>query len=1009
MSNPSKTSEYAFETEIVEHLTANGWEQGDPKNYRAELALDPVPLLAFIQETQPDQWAKFADWHNGEAEEVFLKKVREYIADIGVIRALRREFKSGPARFFLCQFKPAHGANPKILADYQANRMTVTRQVHYSPNRPAESIDLVLFVNGIPVATSELKTDMTQGINDAKRQYRQDRPTRDPKTKYPEPLLLPKTGAIVHFAVSTDEVWMTTKLAGNRTYFLPFNRGHDQGAGNPPAESGGYPVEYLFQEIWQRDHWLEILGRFTYVAKEETVDPNTQKVTEKEAVIFPRYHQRQLVKRLVDAARAQGPGRRYLVQHSAGSGKTKSISWLAHQLSDLHDDQDEKVFSTVVVITDRTVLDNQLQDAIYEIDHQDGVVAKIDEDSTQLAEALGSGRKIIVSTLQKFPFVMEKVGDLSDRTFAVIVDEAHSSQTGKAAANLRQVLSELGVDGPDAEDEVTAEDVMVATMEKRRPPPNMSYFAFTATPKPKTLELFGERKQDGTYEAFDVYSMRQAIEEKFILDVLEHYVPYKTLYKLATTSDPEVSESRARKAIARYLTLHPHSIAQKVEIIVEHFREQVMKKIGGRAKAMIVTDSRKAAVRYKLAVDRYIQQQGYEGLGTLVAFSGSVNDPESGSTPFTEDSMNDDGLADPKIKKAFGQAGYRVLIVANKYQTGFDQPLLHTMYVDKRLDGVLAVQTLSRLNRTHPQKRDTCVVDFRNEPADILKAFLPFYRTARLSEGTDPDLLHKLLTKLRDIRIFMWSEVQGFAEAFYSPSAKQAPLHGFLKPAADRYDQAKPEVQATFRKDLGSFVRGYDFLSMVLPFSDEEWEALAVYGRALLPRLGRPMDPGESGEDAIQLTHFRVQKLSEKALSLEEGEAEDLEPSKLVGSAVVRDPKMEHLAVIVAQMNDLFTGELSDADMVAYAEHVSGRLAENDSLAEQAESNSIDQFALGDYKTALQDAVIDGLDAYNGMARQLINDQDKLARFAKVVLPLVYDRLKASARGPDDAGAESSR
>lgn len=990
--SPTETTENAFENELVQHLTSHGWEEGDSKSYRADLALDPVPLIEFVKKTQPEEWAKLESWHNGDTEEVFLKRVRATIDTFGLLRALRQGFKDKNAKFYLCQFRPAFGANEKILQDYHKNRLTVTRQLHYSPHRKAESIDLVLFLNGIPVATAELKTDLTQSVDDAKKQYREDRPPKDPKTNHPEPLLQPKTGAVVHFAVSTDEVWMTTRLAGNTTYFLPFNQGHNEGAGNPPRD--GYSTAYLWEEVWERDTWLEILGRYVYVEKTEEMDPDTGKKRTKETMIFPRYHQRSVVKQLVDAAREEGAGRRYLAQHSAGSGKTKSISWLAHQLSDLHDATDQKVFDSVVVITDRTVLDDQLQDAIYEVDHVGGVVARIDKDSTQLAEALTMGRKIIVSTLQKFPFVFEKAGVLSDRKYAVIIDEAHSSQTGKAAHKLRELLSELGADAPDDEEEITAEDVMLAAMEKRRPPPNVSFFAFTATPKPKTIEMFGRPGADGKPVPFHVYSMRQAIEEGFILDVLKHYVSYKTLYKLATREgDREVSESKARRAIAKYLTLHPHNIAQKVEIIVEHFRENVMQKIRGKAKAMVVTDSRKAAVRYKVAMDKYMKEQGYQEIGTLVAFSGSVDDPETGPDPFTEGSLNN-GISDPKIKKHFAKAHYRVLIVANKYQTGFDQPLLHTMYVDKRLDGVLAVQTLSRLNRTHPDKRDTCVVDFRNDPGAILDSFLPFYRTAQLSDVTDPNILHDLATKLRDMRIFLWPEVEGFAKAFYDPRGKQGTLHGFLKPAADRYRQAKPEEQAVFRKDLNSFVRGYEFLSMVVPYADEDLESLAVFGKALAPRLGRPIDESDSGEDAIQLTHFRLQKTSERELSLEEGDTKALDPSAKVGTAAVRKGKQEKLAVIIGELNELFAGELDESDLVTYAEHVTSRLETNETLAAQAKSNSMDQFALGDYGNALTDAVIDGLERYNGMAKQLIDDEAKFGRFAKLILPVIYDRLQ---------------
>lgn len=994
----AKHLEVVFEDEIVAYLTdpaaARGWEQGDAKSYDPELALDPAPLLAFIQATQPGTWAAYKAKHNGQSEAKLLKRIAEQLDKHGTLHVLRRGVKDVSTHFQLCQFKPAHDANPATAAAYAANRLTVTRQVHYSKQKPHDALDLVLFVNGIPVATAELKTDTTQNVRDAIAQYMADRTPLDPKSRQPEPLLQFKTRALVHFAVSCDEVWMTTRLAGKETLFRPFNLGHDEGAGNPPNPAG-YATSYLWERFWARDAWLDILGRFLHLEQKEVVLPDGKKKTA-EALIFPRVHQWEAVTALVGAARTEGAGQTYLVQHSAGSGKSNSIGWLAHQLSSLHDAKGKPVFNTVVVITDRTVLDSQLQDTIYQFEQVAGVVQKIDEDSTQLATALKGGAKIIVCTLQKFPFVMDKVGSLAGRRFAVIVDEAHSSQTGTAATKLRKVLADIGAETPE-EEELSAEDVMLASMKARVLPKNVSYFAFTATPKPKTVELFGRPGADGLPAPYHVYSMRQAIEEEYILDVLRNYVSYKTFFRLAAegaAGEVEVDSARAKRTLAKYVRLHPSAIAQKVEIVVEHFREKVRAKIGGRAKAMVVTSSRKEAVRWKLAIDRFLKAQQYKDVAALVAFSGSVSDAESGPSEFTEGNMNP-GLNGRTIPEAFATDEFQVMLVANKYLTGFDQPLLHTMYVDKKLKGVYAVQTLSRLNRTSPGKTDTFVLDFVNDPEEVLSAFQRYYRTARLESVTDPNIVHDLQTKLDGAHVYLPSEVDAFAKAFFDPKGRQAAMQAALKPAGDRWKALPDEERDEFRGDLASFVRLYEFLSQITPYDDEGLEKLAVFGRMLMPRLE---DQGGATAEVIEgarLTHFRVQKQAELTLKLEEGEGDPLRPATAVGSGSARTAEQVRLAEIVAQMNDLFQGDLTEADLVTYATHITGKLIENDELAEQADHNSKEQFALGDYHQTLLDAVIDGLDTYQGMAGQVLNSEKTRRGFADLILDAVYDGLRA--------------
>ena len=808
-------TEKVFEDELCAHLAAHGWSVRthlkDAKTYSRELALFPDDLLSFVQATQPDEWTKFRKWHNGDSEETFVKRVAEQLDRHGTLHLLRHGFKDRDARFTLCQFRPAHKKNPALWAQYEQNRLTVIRQLHFSLHNE-KSLDLTLFVNGIPVATAELKTDLTQNVQDAIRQYKTDRLPRDLKTREAEALLQFKTRALVHFAVSTDEVFMTTHLAGADTVFLPFNLGRPDGfggasAGNPPAPQGkGYPTWYLWEQVWARDTWLDILGNFLHLQRKEGTEKGKTARTTRETLIFPRYHQLDVVTRLLAAAHAEGPGQSYLVQHSAGSGKSNSIAWTAHRLATLHDDKDARVFDSVIVITDRRVLDRQLQETVSQFEHKAGVVQKIDEDSKQLAEALTQGTPIIITTLQKFPFVLKKIAgaDLARRRFALIVDEAHSSQSGVAAQKLRTALrtegpaalrvaeTDEGLHGsvlsledadnpqdrdtaPGAED-ATAEDSINATMAARPRPANCSYFAFTATPKNKTLELFGRPGADGKPAAFHIYSMRQAIEEGFILDVLKNYVTYKAFYKLTSEADDKwVPHKKAQVALARYAKLHPHNISQKVVVIVEHFRAHVAAKLKGRAKAMVVTDSRVAAVRYKLAMDHYLKDRGYTDMKTLVAFSGRVADLDSGPEEFTESNMNPElhGL-DPA--QGFEGDDYRVLLVANKYQTGFDQPLLCAMYVDKRLSGVLAVQTLSRLNRTYPGKEEPFVLDFVNRPEEILESFQPYYRAAQLEDVTDPNIVHELQIKLDAAQVYLVSEIEGFAQAFFDPKRRQANL-----------------------------------------------------------------------------------------------------------------------------------------------------------------------------------------------------------------------------------------
>jgi len=696
----------------------------------------------------------------------------------GVLSTLRHGFKFYGKTLRIVYFCPAHGLNDELQHKYEAKILGITRQLHYS-SKNRNSLDVVLSLNGIPIVTIELKNPISgQTVADAIRQYRED---RDPREKIFEF----KKRTLVHFAVDTDKVFMTTRLSGEATYFLPFNKGYNGGAGNPPDKFGrNYKTAYLWEEVLAKESLMEILARFLHLQIDEKINEHGKKI-KKETMIFPRYHQLDAVRKLVDTAREEGVGHNYLIEHSAGSGKSNTIAWLAHRLSSLHDEQDRRIFDSVVVVTDRVVLDRQLQDTIYQFDHRQGVVEKIEEDSRQLAEALEAGVPIIITTLQKFPFVSQQLSKIFEergesgrlwlptRNYAVIIDEAHSSQSGETAIELKGVLGgvqlfERAREEAKDEDEVELERLF-RSMAKRGQQPNISFFAFTATPKHKTLKIFGRNG-----EPFHRYTMRQAIEEGFIMDVLANYVTYKTYFKLTkkAADDPNVERKKAAKVLARFMRLHPHNIAQKTEVMVEHFWHHTRHKIGGHAKAMVVTGSRLEAVRYKQKFDKYIEAKGY-AIKSLVAFSGEVEDDKVEGVSYTEVGMND-GLKEKELPETFAKPEYRVLLVAEKYQTGFDQPLLHTMYVDKRLSGIQAVQTLSRLNRTHPLKEDTFVLDFVNDAKDIQEAFRQYYEGALMGEEVDPDRLYEIKAELDEAGIYLDDEVDAFASIFYAPKKSRA-------------------------------------------------------------------------------------------------------------------------------------------------------------------------------------------------------------------------------------------
>ncbi len=1005
-------TEIHFEQEVCAHLATHGWLYSpDDSGYDRELALFPEDVIAWLSETQPKEWAKVKQLHNGSSEQTVLKRLAEVMDKDGSLSVLRHGFKNVNARFDMCQFKPVQTMNPETLARYGKVRVRVMRQVHYCLSNQ-NSIDLVLFVNGIPVATLELKTDFTQSVQDAIRQYRHDRPVKDLATRCEEPLLAFKRRALVHFAVSTDEVWMTTKLAGKETRFLPFNLGNDGGKGNP-VNPNGYRTAYLWERVLERDAWLDILGRFVHLEKKQETQPDGT-VVEKQTLIFPRFHQWEAVTQLVAAARTEGPGMKYLVQHSAGSGKTNSISWLSHQLASLHDETDTKRFDSVIVITDRTVLDSQLQDAIYQFEHKHGVVVRITDEggskSSQLAKALADRAPIIIVTIQTFPFVLDAIRDtvtLKGRCFAVIADEAHTSQTGSAAKKLKQVLTAERLAEIEDGAEVDLEEILEAEMAGQVQPNTVSYFAFTATPKAKTLELFGWPGPYGLPAPFHVYSMQQAIEEGFILDVLKNYTQYKLAFKLAHDGqdydDEQVDQNRALKSLMNWVRLHPYNIAQKVQVIVEHFRANVMWRLNGRAKAMVVTASRKEAVRYKLAMDKYIKAQDYRDVSALVAFSGDVNDPESGPSPFNESNMNP-GLKGRDMREAFVTDEYQVMLVANKFQTGFDQPLLVAMYVDKKLAGVSAVQTLSRLNRTYPGKTDTFVLDFVNDPDEILAAFRTYYRTAELSGVSDPNLIHDLQAKLDATGIYLPEEVNGFAEAYYRKGT-QKDMQSRIGPAVERFrvryteaeqqkDKKAIEALDLFRKDLGGFVRAYDFLSQIVDYGDSELFKRSLFFKHLGPLIAEEVRHEAIDLSSVLMTHYNLRDLGKRQLGLANptNEPAAIDPMTGIGSRVPQDPKQALLSEIVGMMNDLFEGEeLTDADRINYVNHIAGKMMESEVLARQAAANQKAQFGDSpDFMNAFEDAVMAAYENHKNMSEQVMGKGHVKKAMAALLLDIVY-------------------
>ena len=910
------TTEKRFEQDIETFmLSIEGGYTKSTDTYDANCGLYVDTLIKFIQNTQPKEWARFENANKVNPINKFIQAFNLACDEYGLLHILRYGFKHRGITFRICYFKPESSLNEVAMANYEANIINCNRQWYYSADC-RNSVDMVLVVNGIPVFAFELKNQYTgQTVDNAKRQWMYDRDPREICFQFNKRIL-------TYFCIDHLEVWMATKLAGKETVFLPFNQGsngagNDGGKGNP-ANPDGYPTAYLWEQVFQKDSMMDILQRFIHLNKKDN--------KKKHSIIFPRYHQLDVVRKLIVDVSKNGSGKNYLIQHSAGSGKSNSIAWTTYRLASLHNKDNKPIFSSVIVITDRTVLDAQLQATISSFDHTVGAVETIGEgkNSKDLRDAINNGIRIIVTTLQKFPVIYQEVDKQNGRNFAIIVDEAHSSQTGSSALKLKTALADTEaalreyaeIEGKAEED---PDDKLLQEMINHGKHKNLSFFAFTATPKDKTLEIFGTEHADGSFHPFHIYSMRQAIEEGFILDVLQNYMTYKTCFEIAnsTPDNPEVPASKASKVIKNFQQLHPYNISQKAKIIVETFRETTKEKIGGNGKMMVVTSSRLAAVRYYHEVKRYIEQMRYNDIDILVAFSGAVKDEDEEYTEAKLNVRKDGSHISENQTKAEFHDNFNVLIVAEKYQTGFDEPLLHTMIVDKKLKGVKAVQTLSRLNRTCNGKYDTFILDFINTKEDIIEAFQPFYQETYLEHEVNVDLIYQVQNTLRGFAIYSDTEISAFCKEYFQTKGQNERAMGrmtsILKPIADRYNAKTIDERYNFRRDIRKFVKWYGYISQVVRMFDKELHQEFIFCSYLIKLLPAKKVEMIDIESKLKLEFYKLQKTFEGAITLEEKKG-----SYAGGDSVGAkgENKKTPLDEIIEKINEKYKGLFSDADRV---------------------------------------------------------------------------------------------
>ncbi len=915
-------TEKQFEDDI-EHalITQGGYAKGDVSAFDRKLALCPADFIQFIKQSQPKEWQKYEKIHATDSEAVLVERFSREVKHNGLLHVLRKGFSDRGIRFKAIFWKPETDYNPTALAQFASNDFHVLRQLHYSVSNE-NSIDLVLAINGIPLVSMELKCQFTgQSVTNAINQYTFDRASKDAIFAFNQRVL-------VHFAVDLTQVYMSTKLQGAATYFLPFNQGSNGagqvgGKGNP-ENTDGYQTAYLWERVLTKDSLLEILQKYLHLQEEISKDKKGKKTT-KQTLIFPRYHQLDVVSRLLADVKGQGSGKNYLIQHSAGSGKSNSIAWLAHRLCSLHSAENEAIFHSVIIVTDRRVLDDQLQNTVYQFDHVEGVVHKIRK-SKDLKDAINAHAKIIITTLQKFPIIFKEV-QAENKRFAIIIDEAHSSQTGDAAKKLKfaladteEILREYAAhEYADEETRKTEEDKMLEELAAHGHQENLSFFAFTATPKEKTLQTFGIKNAHGAFTPYHIYSMRQAIEEGFILDVLKNYMTYSMYFKIAKKipDDPELDTTAGLAAIRRFETLHPHNIAQKTAVMLEYFNNVTRHKIGGKAKAMVVTPSRLHAVKYYEEFNRQIKVEGMHELNVLVAFSGEINDD---GKIYTEESLNltaeGERIKEKQLPQAFKGEEFGVLIVAEKYQTGFDEPLLHTMFVDKKLSGVKAVQTLSRLNRTMYGKQDTFVLDFVNTDEDIKKSFEPYYEQTILEQETDPNVISDIKNTLDKYRVYAEVEVERFAKIFYGAEANRndlGKLTSVIKPALDRFKGLNEEDQATFKTGLARFGRIYAFITQVYRMFDKDMHKFSIYARFLQTMLPKDDTERLQVDDKVLLEYYKLEKNFEGSITLESTEGGT---RPIGGESGKKEKKKDPLSEIIKKINEDFGTNFTQMDKV---------------------------------------------------------------------------------------------
>lgn len=1008
--------EIRFEQDIETFLLspAGGYQKGDMKRYDKDKALDMEALITFVKATQPKEWERFERMTVSDIEKKFFKAINDAITNFGLIHVLRHGFKYRGIDFRVAYFKPESELNMRLWDLYRENTLHVTRQFRYS-NDNNNSVDMVLSLNGIPIVALELKNQLTgQSIDNSRNQYMYDRNPKELVFQFNRRIL-------VYFGVDLYNVVMTTRLDGKRTYFLPFDQGSagagaNGGKGNP-MNPEGYATSYLWERVLQKDSLLDIIQKFIHLQVKEVkvVKDGKEKTEKKKTLIFPRYHQLDVVRKLIADVRENGSGSNYLIQHSAGSGKSNSIAWTAYRLASLHDDDNRSIFASVIVVTDRKVLDSQLQDTISSFEHQSGLVETIGNNKTSkdLRDAINDGKRIIVTTLQKFPVIYQEIDDNNGRNFAILVDEAHSSQTGQSAMKLKTALADTQealreyaeIEGKMESEILDGEDRLIQEIITHGRHRNLSFFAFTATPKEKTLEMFGTEALDGTFHPFHVYSMRQAIEEGFILDVLKNYMTYRTCFRIAkkTPDNPEVPVSLAAKTVKRFESLHPHNLQQKTAIIIEHFRSITKDKIGGRAKAMVVTASRLHAVRYYHEFKNYLERMKYDDVDILVAFSGVVKDGES---EYTESGMNRSKDGTPVNEKQLPEVfhdDFNMLIVAEKYQTGFDEPLLHSMFVDKRLNGVKAVQTLSRLNRIHPGKNDTFILDFVNTNEDIQKAFEPFYEETSLGEEIDVDKIYLSKEKLREYKLYNDADIEKFVKINFKPGNQTAvdlgKMTSLLKPIVDRYNELNTNDRYMFRRNIRSFNKWYTYITQITRMFDiplhKEFTFTSYLARLIPPTETEKLNLDEK----LKLEFYRLEETFKGDITL--NPTEDHLHHVIGGTKEKEDDKRDLLEEIINKINLLFGENMSESDRVVAGTLYSKIMEEENNLERQAKLNDSEIFEKSifpkTFDKAAQDSYMESVTQHSEQMKsysRLFEDKAFYNTMKQVIAKEVYKNLR---------------